>query len=325
MPVALLVWFYALLVASTLIVLPARAQELWFSPPDDHPRGKEHFTMAEGFTRMFRHPEEWSFAAAHVNVFGIDMWSAIDAPEEKMRLIFDFLKSRNIAVNVGLQSVYTEGCGKGVEGLNQVQKLPGDVARRLKRLGSDVAYFSLDGPLGFGHTYKGKEACRYSVREVAHRLAYTVADVRSSYPNAKFVDYEGDFTQLPPEEGLPLLREWLQAYREETGTELDALGMDADWRKSWRRSAPPTVDILHGRGVKAGIFITATGGKTVTDESWMTEAKQNIRDVTTAKLPLDFVILASWMFHPWRLIPEDDPLTLTHLVDWYLRYREGKQ
>ena len=28
------------------------------------------------------------------------------------------------------------------------KELPGDVARRLKRLGSDVAYFSLDGPLG---------------------------------------------------------------------------------------------------------------------------------------------------------------------------------
>src|SRR4051812_41863388 len=182
MPVALLVWLHALLVASTLIALPARAQELWFSPPDDHPRGKEHFTMAEGFTRMFQRPEEWSFAAAHVNVFGIDMWSAVDAPEEKMRLIFDFLKSRNIAVNVGLQSVYTEGCGKGIEGLNQAQKLPGDVGRRLKRLGFDVAYFSLDGPLAFGHIYKGKEACRYSVREVAHRLAYAIADVRSSYP-----------------------------------------------------------------------------------------------------------------------------------------------
>ena len=311
--------------ALVLGTLPAKAQELWFSPPNDHPRSPTHWTASEpgNFTRMFEHPEEWSFAVSHVKVFGIDMSFGEDGPEAKLRQIFDFLKSHNIAVNVGLQSVYTEGCGKGVEGLVQTKQQPGNLARRLKRFGFDVAYFSLDGPLGFGHTYNGKEACRYSVREVAHRLAYAIADVRSSYPNAKFVDYEGDFTQLPLEEGLPLLREWLQAYREETGTELDALGMDADWRKPWRLSAPPTIGILHGRGVKAGIFITATGGKTVTDESWMAEAERNIRDVVAAKLDIDFVILASWMFHPWRLIPEDDPLTMTHLVDWYVKYREN--
>jgi hypothetical protein len=280
----------AFLVAGRLVVIcllsiliamrSAGAQELWFSPPNDHPRSPTHWTFSEpgNFTRMFHHPEEWPFAAAHVNVFGIDMSFGEDGPEEKLRLIYDFLKARNIGLKVGLQSIYGEGCGKGVEGIVQVKRQPGNLARRLKRLGFDVAYFSLDGPLGFGHTYKGKEACRYSVREVARRLADTVADVRSSYPNAKFVDFEGDFTQLPPEEGLPLLREWLQAYREETGTELDALAMDADWRKPWRVRAPPTVEILHGRGVKAGIFITATGGKDVTDESWMTEAKQNIRD-----------------------------------------------
>ena len=312
--------------SAVTVAVPVRAQELWFSPPNDHPRSPTHWTASEpgNFTRMFEHPEEWSLAASQVKVFGIDTDFALDGPEEKLRLITDFLKSRNIAFNVGLQSVYTEGCGRGIEGLVPIKKYPGDVARRLKRLGFDVTYFSLDGPLGFGHTYKGKEACRYSVSEVAHRLAYTIADVRSSYPNAKFVDYEGDFTYLPQDEAMPLLREWLQAYRAETGTELDALAMDVDWRKPWRASAPPTIDILHSRGVKAGIFLDATGGKDVTDESWMAEAEQNTRDVVAAKLDIDFVILASWMFHPWRLIPEDDPLTMTHLVDWYVRYREGK-
>ena len=316
-----------LAVIVALTTAPAAAQQLWFGPPDDHPRSPTHWTFSEpgNFTRMFEHPEEWSFALSHINVFELSTSLAEDGPEDKLRRIFGFLKDHKIAINVGLQAVYAEGCGGGVEGMVQTQAQPGNVARRLKRLGLDVAYFSLDGPLGFGHTYKGKEACRYSVREVAHRLAYTIADVRSSYPNAKFVDYEGDFTQLPLEEALPLLREWLQAYREETGTELDALGMDADWRKPWRLSAPPTIDILHSRGVKVGILLDAAGGKNVTDESWMAEAEQNTRNVVAAKLDIDFVSLASWMFHPWRLIPEDDPLTMTHLVDWYVRYREGKQ
>lgn len=314
-----------------LLTYPSAAQELWFSPPNDHPRSPTHWTFSEpgNFTRMFQHPEEWSFAASHVKVFGIDMSFGEDGPEEKLRPLFDFLKARSIGVNVGLQSIYGEGCGKGVEGIVQVQRQPGNLARRLKRLGFDVAWFSLDGPLGFGHTYKGKEACRYSVREVAHRLAYTIADVRSSYPNAKFVDYEGDMVGMPLNEWMPLLKEWLQAYREETGTALDGMGMDINWRlaqregRDWREASRATADALHPHGIEVGIFINAAGGKDVTDESWMAEAEQNAREVVAAKLPLDFVILASWAFHPWRLIPEDDPLTMTHLVDWYVKYRES--
>ena len=48
---------------------------------------------------------------------------------------------------------------------------PFAIAKRLKRLGVDVQWFSLDEPLQFGHLYKGANACRYSVREVANRLA----------------------------------------------------------------------------------------------------------------------------------------------------------
>jgi hypothetical protein len=312
---------FAVLTA-TLATAPAGAQQLWFSPPDDHPRSRDHFITADGFTRMFEQPEEWAFAASHTKVFGIDTSLAIDGPEEKLRRMFDFFAAHDIAVNVALQALYTEGCGKGIEGLVQVQHYPGDIARRLKRLGFDVPYFAFDGPLAFGHIYKGKEACGYSVREVAHRLAHTVADVRSSYPNAKFVDYEGP-TDLPLQEWVPTWREWLDAYRAETGTELDAMAIDTNWRKDWRAASIPTIDLLHAHGAKAGIFLTATGGPTVTDESWLTEAKQNIRDVVAAKLPVDFVVISSWMQHPWRLVPETDPLTMTNLVDWYVHYRES--
>ena len=313
---------WSLAVALSVGTAPALAQELWFSPPDDHPRGQEHFTLAEGFTRMFEHPEDWPFALSHIKVFGIDTSLAIDGPEDKLRRIFQVLKDHRVAVNVGLQSVYTEGCGKGIEGLVQVQHFPGDVARRLKRFGFDVAYFSLDGPLAFGHIYKGREACGYSVAEVARRLAYTVRDVRASYPDAKFIDYEGP-TDLPLDQWVPTYREWLDDYRAETGTELDGMAIDTSWHRDWRGASPPTIELLHAHGAKAGIFVTATGGPTVTDESWLNEARQNTRDVVAANLPVDFVVIASWMLHPRRLVPETDPMTLTNLVDWYVHYRQG--
>ena len=53
----------------------------------------------------------------------------------------------------------------------------------------------------------------------------------------------------------------------------------------------------------------------------MEEAKQNILNVSAAKLPLDFAIIASWVHHPYRNLPETDPLALTSLVNWYFGHR----
>jgi hypothetical protein len=159
---------------------------------------------------------------------------------------------------------------------------------------------------------------------VAHRLAGTIRDLRAVYPNAKIVDYESP-TDEPLTQWKATLNEWLTAYRAETGTPLDALGMDTSLGRPWREAAAPTIDILHQHGTKAGIIIDAHGGPGVTDESWIAEAKQYAIAIQGEKLPLDFVVIASWMLHPWRNLPESDPLTLTAFVDWYARNVAGKK
>jgi hypothetical protein len=148
----------------------------------------------------------------------------------------------------------------------------------------------------------------------------TVREVRALYPNAKFVDYEVP-QDLPLDEWVATLKEWLSAYREATGAPLDGLAIDAHFREPWQEPARSTIDILHARGLRAGIFLTASGGPDVTDESWMKEAKQNIINVREAKLPLDFAIVASWVHHPYSNLPETDPLALTSLVNWYFEHR----
>jgi hypothetical protein len=85
-----------------------------------------------------------------------------------------------------------------------------------------------------------------------------------------------------------------------------------------------TTEILHAEGVKAGIFLDAAGGPDVTDQSWMAKTHQNILDVVRTRLPLDFVIIATWMHHPTRALPETDPLALTSLVNWYVEHRAGQ-
>jgi hypothetical protein len=301
----------------------AKAQEIWFAPPDDLPRGAKIFS--DDFSRLWTAPEEWTFAASHISVFVLSPYYASVGLEDNIKAISLFLTSRHIALAVGIQSLPVDGCGQGVEGMTKAGQ-PGNVARRLKRLGIDVKYFALDEPLDFGHNFIGKQACKYSIQEVAHRLAGTISDLRRVYPDAKIVDYEA-----PTSEPLPqwtartsvTLIEWLDRYRAETGTPLDAMAMDSSWLEAWQQHDSETSGILHQHGIKAGLFLDAPGGPAVTDQSWMTAARKNIYAVQAAKLNLDFIIIASWTQHPRRNLPESDPLALSSLVKWYVTNRSN--
>jgi hypothetical protein len=311
-------WIWSLAVIALVLFKPAAAEEVWFAPPDNLPRFGQ-VAMAD-YPRLFDPDAKWELAASRINVFSLDPFYVLRSSEAELRNVLNFLSSRNIALNVALQALPAENCGHDVEGIVSIVKESLSVAQRLKKLSANVASFSFDEPLEYGHIYNHRAACRYSVQEVAMRLAQTVQGVHAIYPNAKFVDYEVPL-DLPPAEWASTLREWLTAYRAASGLALDGLAMDIDFRKPWLSSTRQSIQILHTHGVKAGLFLNAAGGPDVTDESWMAKARQNIVDVQREKIPLDFVIIATWMKHPSRALPETDPLALTSLVNWYFEHR----
>jgi hypothetical protein len=49
----------------------------------------------------------------------------------------------------------------------------------------------MDEPLTFGCFHHRKNACNYTIRQVAQRVAETIAEIRQFYPNAKMVDLRG--------------------------------------------------------------------------------------------------------------------------------------
>jgi hypothetical protein len=309
---------WALLVLALVSAHPATAEEIWFAPPDELPRFGQ-VAMAD-YPQLFEPDAKWALAASRINVFSLDPFYVLRAPEAELRRVLSFLAAHHIALNVGLQALPAENCGHDVEGIVSTVKEPLSVAQRLRTLNAEVSSFSFDEPLEYGHVYAHRDACRFSVKEVAQRLSQTVQGVRSIYPNAKFIDYEPPI-DLSAAEWASTLKEWLEDYRAATGTPLDGMGMDIDFRKPWLPVTRESTQILHAQGVKAGLFLDAAGGPDVTDESWMAKARKNIVDVELAKLPLDFVIIATWMHHPTRALPETDPLALTSLVNWYFEHR----
>ncbi|HET9321841.1 MAG TPA: hypothetical protein VFO27_18760 [Bryobacteraceae bacterium] len=145
--------------------------QVWFAPNDDLARGPNHDRyLNHDFVHLFDPKPAWD---AKIDVFKISplMGSAV-GPADELGRINAFLKDHRIALSVDTGGVTLDNplptpgeCGYGVEGMAR----PGRNAinfRRLKSLGIEVPYVTLDEPLTCGHYYNRKRACRYSISRV---------------------------------------------------------------------------------------------------------------------------------------------------------------
>jgi hypothetical protein len=294
------------------------AEEVWFAPPDNLDRGPRSYN--KDFPSLFDESPAWS---ARADVFVLSPKFTEEASEQMQKRISSFLEKRHIALAVGIGAVQmdhverTEGeCGLGVEGYTRPNKNQ-IIFSRLKRWGCDVQYVAMDEPLSFGHHYRHKNACNFSIQEVAKRVAATAMEIRKVYPKVKFVDYESVASTKPAKEWLIDLQAWLAAYRQAAGELPDAMVFDVDWNKPWLDAVRPGIELLHRNGMRAGIFLTGTGpGKS--DAEAVAAYRKNIDSVDAAKLPLDIVVIANWTPHPANNLPESDPNSLSGVFHYYM-------
>jgi hypothetical protein len=301
----------------TLLPAMALAQEVWFAPPDNLPRGNK--IGNEDFPHLFDNNPAWS---VKTDVFVVSpMMGSTISPVPMLHNINAFLVQRHIALAVGIGAAQTDNvnpvpgeCGFGVEGMTRPKRNASDF-KRLKDLGIDVEYVTMDEPLTFAHYYNQRAACHYTIQDTARRVAASLAEIRQYYPNVKVVDYEAPTITSAQQwnADYPL---WLSAYKQATGMPLDAVVFDFDWRQPWLDWVKPSIAITHRNGVRAGIFLDGTGPGT-SDADSIASRKQNALSVDQSKLPLDLVVIANWTPHPSRNLPESDPETLTSFLHWY--------
>ena len=294
----------------------ATAQQIWFAPPDQLPRGGGR-VYGPDFMDLFEPNSPWSHALSKVQVFMLAPRFPLAASDADLTRVLGFLRAHKIALVVGMGMVPTtrEGCGHNVEGMT-LTNTPTAVAQRIKKLGGDLQYIGMDEPMLFGHEYTGLNACRYSLAEVAAGVAEMVRTVRVYFPDVQIGEAEPTDGLKGPD-WLARLEAWWDAFQKATGRPIAFFQQDAWWDGPWRERTPALVAALHQRGIKYGMIFNAAGDPP-SDSIWIAQAQQHVRAYEALMHgPPDLAVFASWTTHPTRILPETAAPTLTYLINWY--------
>jgi hypothetical protein len=296
--------------------MPARAAELWFGPGDD--LDVQGVVQHPDFQELFSAAGSWQTGLSRVNVLQLRAPWFARMPDGAVRTVVAFLAEHRIKLALPMGGVQSETCGKGVEGIMVSKGIIG-YPQTLKKRGVAVDYMVLDEPLFFGHDYAGHDACNFPVAEVAKRVAWSVRAVRNFYPAIK-VDLVEPIQSL--EGGPEELAAFLENYRRELGEYPHAVRFDLAWHREWEGVVPPFIAMLDSKRIGYSIIYDAEkGGAAPTDAAWVRSAEANVMRFRQAvRQPPAEVVLQTWTPRPVRIVPENDPTTMTGFLKWYVEH-----
>lgn len=303
----------------------AAAAQIWMAATE--PVWREiHGWPANDYLSLFESGAQWPQAGSRVNVFELSKKFIDTTPESDLRRVLDDLKRRGIEIAMqGTPLLASRTCGLGVEGHGPPHDMAA-TARRIKQLGGQLSYISMDEPLFYGHQFNGdarRIACHMSISEVARQTAGKLAEVREIFPDVKVGDIEpvgimpADAAQWADD-----MARWLQAFQEATSVPLAFMRLDCVWlRPNWEQQFDAVVPRIRAREVPLGVIYDGTP-KDATDVEWVTSALNHSR-LVERKLggAPDQVAFQSWMDHPRAMLPETAPGSLTYLVRAYTQRR----
>ncbi len=309
--------FVVLAFASLLILFPAvagYAQVVWFGPVD--PVAKYGAKKGESdFMNLFSDPAAWRQALQRIKVMKFYTEFIDLARDDQLRTIFQFLRQHNIALAIDTWFLHSgpSGCGRG-EGYLPNSALPTGIAQRIKRLGGNLAYVSIDESFGANRAAAG---CHLSSAEAAKDAASTFAIYRNLFPNVQI----GDIENLPVGNNprwFSDYTQWADSFRKAAAMPFAYFQMDVDWNSpTWHFSISSFNRWLSQRGILFGVIFNGSAGAK-SDTAWITSAEQNIARYRAAGLPQPSqAVFQTWDQFPSRVLPETSPTSLTYLINQY--------
>lgn len=304
------------------------ATEIWLSGVAPFLRQKmfQEPISSSDYLDLFKPDAPWQKTSQRVKVFMTNGGLILRESDAVLQAIFADLKRRNIALAIemglltGKDSLGQQACGVGVEGFGAPETAR-VISERIKKNGGELRYIAMDEPLFFGQHFKGKNACQWSMNDVARDIAPRVAVLRETFPSIEIGDVEpiGAAQNLPPD-WIDEIAQWTQVYQQVVGQKLSFFHADVAWASPWQQQLAAVKRVAHERELKFGVIYDGGGsGKQESDELWTQEALQRSRAVEAnpSTIP-DHAVFQTWARWPHHMLPEDKPGTMTWLVNQYV-------
>ncbi len=288
----------------------AYAGEVWFSPVD--PISQSENPAAAHFMDLFQPGAQWNSAAKEIQVLKLSTQFLHTAPEDALVAVIRDVKRRNISLAMeGFMLTATLKCGnRGVESYAS----PGTITQiieRLTRLGGALSYVAMDEPVHFGHYAEGPLFCHDSVAALATQMAPNVRAVKSAFPGVTFGDIEPLNARTVGR--IDTMLTFAKEFRLATGEPIRFIHADIIWADDWRSQLAEWQSRLDAEGMGLGVIIDGDN-QDRNDLAWAEKAIARYHTVMRLPRPPSQIIFQSWMAHPSRTVPDDEPGTLSSIV-----------
>jgi hypothetical protein len=153
-------------------------------------------------------------------------------------------------------------------------------------------------------------------------MASTARQFREAFPNVR-IGMDDPVMLYRPGEWEPAMREFLEVYRKEFGEPMGFVRLEcASFPvREWLPRYIAAEKFLRSVGVPFGELITGDASD-ASDAIWVQKAEERyVTWESEGRSAPGQVVFQSWMPRPTRILPENDPDTLTHLLNGYFRDR----
>jgi hypothetical protein len=262
----------------------------------------------------------WEHASRHASVLKLNPGYITDASDEDLAALSENVSRLGIAVGVEVQPVAmqpSDHCGN-TEGYDDI-KHASLVISKLQRARLIPKYIALDEPVWFGHYAEGPLPCRFTIPDVAGRVADIVTRYLEAFPNVTV----GDIEPVPP---LSMRPDWESTYRtfkqeleQRTHHVLAFVQVDVDWpNPGWPQHLMEFAKVVRQLGMGLGIIYNGDGSDP-NEIEWLAHARHNFTLIESAYgiIPSQ-AVFQTWNRFPNHALPETSPSAHTWLIDQYI-------
>lgn len=303
-------------------------REIWIGP------NTQDSGRAWALYEMFEPDARWQAVRGRIDVFQFPILTLHYVPLDRLRQAVDLLQRDDISIAVECGGLRDHGdIGEAGERCGEATaEATLRAVTKITEAGGRLEYLALGAP--FRHTLAtGRpNRCQFTLGEATRELMDFIREVRKVYPDVKMGLIEavswytvgehpshvgpemttGDLPELLTHvtESLEAVGERLAFYRADYPYDY----ADTEALDGWGK-LKALEDFVRGLGLRFQlIYNSASGGRSSDRDFFRDTVEYFVKYAAVGGAPDDIVIQSWYPQHPQKLVPEDEPFSLTYVV-----------